>query len=216
MTLLNNPIQLSLFLFLLSILPTLVILGTSFLKISIVLGLLRNAIGLQQVPPNIALYTLALILTAYIMAPIGFQVKDALKEHPIKLESPESFEKIDETVISPYRHFLKSNTNSKQIQFFSDIGRRTWPEQYKDRLNADSLLVLMPAFAVSQLIEAFKMGLLIFLPFIAIDLIVSVILLALGMMMMSPLTIALPFKILLFVLMGGWEKLLSQLIMSYS
>jgi type III secretion protein R len=111
---------------------------------------------------------------------------------------------------------LKKNTQSKQIQFFADIGHRTWPNKYKDRLNADSLIVLMPAFAVSQLIEAFKMGLLLFLPFIAIDLIVSVILLALGMMMMSPLTIALPFKILLFVLMGGWEKLLSQLLLSYA
>lgn len=216
MTLFNSPLQFTLFLFLLSILPTLIILGTSFLKLSIVLGILRNAIGLQQVPPNIALYTLALILTAYIMAPVGFQIRDALNEHPIKLDSPAAIEKIDDSVIAPYRDFLKKNTRSKQIQFFADIGKRTWPEQYKDRLKADSLLVLMPAFAVSQLIEAFKMGLLIFLPFIAIDLIVSVILLALGMMMMSPLTIALPFKILLFVLMGGWEKLLSQLILSYS
>ncbi len=215
MALIENPLQLIFILFVLSILPVLVVLGTSFLKLSIVLSLLRNAIGIQQAPPNMALYTIALVLTAYIMAPVGFAVSDALKVHPVKFDSPESISKVDDSVLSPYRDFLYKNTQPKQIRFFADIGQRTWPEQYKDRLKADSLLVLMPAFAISQLIEAFKIGLLLFLPFIAIDLIVSIVLLALGMMMMSPLTIALPFKILLFVLMGGWDKLISQLLLSY-
>ncbi len=216
MNLLDHPVQLIVFLFLLSILPLLVVLGTSFLKISIVLALLRNALGIQHVPPNIALYAISLVLTAYVMAPVGFQVSDALKAHPVEFSSPESVSQVDDSVLVPYRAFLKRHTPPRQIHFFVDIGQRTWPEQYKDRLDVNSLLVLMPAFAIGQLIEAFKMGLLIFLPFIAIDLIVSIILLSLGMMMVSPLTIALPFKLLLFVLMGGWEKLLSQLMLSYS
>jgi type III secretion protein R len=91
-----------------------------------------------------------------------------------------------------------------------------WPEKYQQALTKDSLLVMVPAFTLSQLIEAFKIGLLIYLPFVAIDLIVSNILLAMGMMMVSPMTIALPFKLLIFILMGGWEKLISQLVMSFS
>ncbi len=216
MNLLDHPVQLIVFLFLLSVLPLLVVLGTSFLKLSVVLALLRNALGIQQVPPNMALYAIALILTAYIMAPVGFQVSDALKEHPVNFSSPASVAQIDDSVLSPYRRFIKQHTPPRQIRFFMEIGRRTWPEYYKERLDADSLWVLIPAFAVSQLIEAFKIGVLLFLPFLAIDMIVSILLLTLGMMMVSPLTIALPFKILLFVLMGGWEKLLSQLMLSYS
>ncbi len=215
MNFLDNPLQLIATLSFLSLLPILVVLGTSFLKLSIVLSLLRNAIGVQQAPPNMALYTIALVLTGYIMAPVGFAVSDELKAHPVKFNSPESIMKMDDRVLSPYKDFLKKNSQPKQIKFFGDIGQRTWPEQYRNRLDPESLLVLMPAFAVSQLIEAFKIGLLLFLPFIAIDLIVSIVLLALGMMMMSPLTIALPFKILLFVLMGGWDKLISQLLLSY-
>lgn len=216
MNLLDHPVQLIVFLVLLSILPLLVVLGTSFLKLSIVLALLRNALGIQQTPPNVALHAIALVLTAYIMAPVGFQVSDALAKHPVDLASPAAVAHIDDSILSPYRTFLKHNTPPRQIQYFMDIGRRTWPEHYKGRLDANSLLVLMPAFAVGQLIEAFKMGLLLFLPFLAIDMIVSILLLALGMMMVSPLTIALPFKLLLFVVMGGWEKLLSQLMLSYS
>jgi len=212
----DHPLQIIVVLFLLSIMPMLVVMGTSFLKLSVVLALLRNAIGLQQVPANIALYTISLVLTAYIMAPVGFQVNEALKTHPLKFDSPQTLSEMDESVLLPYRTFLKKNAQPKQVSFFIDIGRRTWPDKYKNQLNGDALIVLMPAFTISQLIEAFKMGLLLFLPFIAIDLIVSIILLALGMMMMSPLTIALPFKLLLFVLMGGWEKLLSQLLLSYT
>jgi type III secretion protein R len=216
MNLIDHPVQLIVFLFLLSILPLLIVLGTSFLKLAIVFALLRNALGIQQTPPNIAMYALALILTAYIMAPVGFQVTDALRAHPVHFDSPAALAKIDDSILSPYRLFLKANTPPRQIRYFIDIGQRTWPDQYKERLDAESLLVLMPAFAIGQLIEAFKIGLLIFLPFLAIDMIVSIMLLALGMMMVSPLTISLPFKLLLFVLMGGWEKLLSQLMLSYS
>ena len=102
------------------------------------------------------------------------------------------------------------------MNFFAKIGHQIWPEEYHEDLSKDSLVVLIPAFTMSQLIEAFKIGLLIFLPFVAIDIIVSNILLAMGMMMVSPMTIALPFKILIFIMMGGWEKLVTQLMLSFA
>jgi type III secretion protein R len=215
MGVLDQPVQLIVVLFALSILPLLVVLGSSFLKLAVVFALLRNALGTQQIPPNIALYGLALVLTLFIMAPVGLAIQDNLAAHPVRLDAPDFTQTVETTILAPYRDFLARNTARSQVRFFADIGHRTWPEPYRDRIPADSLLVLMPAFAVSQLIEAFKIGLLLFLPFVAIDLIVSNVLLAMGMMMVSPMTIALPLKLLVFVLINGWERLLGQLVLSF-
>lgn len=211
----EQPLSLIVLLFLLSLLPLFVVIGTSFLKISLVLSLLRNALGIQQIPPNMAIYGLSLILSIYIMAPLGYNAKEALQNEKIALDNPALFEKLDKSAIGPYREFLQKQTEPKHIAFFSQTTTRIWPEKIRDAVPPDSLFVLIPAFTVSQLTEAFKIGLLLYLPFIAIDLIVSNILLAMGMMMVSPVTISLPFKILLFVVIGGWERLLTQLILSY-
>lgn len=216
MSLFHDPLQIIVLLFLLTLLPLLVVIGTSFVKISIVFSILRNALGIQQIPPNMALYGLSLMLTIFIMIPVGIEVKQNIDQQQIDFKDPNFYEKINSNTLDPYRLFLKENTKKEQIDFFSKIGKKLWPQQYQSDLNSKSLIVLMPAFSVSQLIEAFKIGLLIFLPFIAIDIIVSNVLLAMGMMMVSPMTISLPFKILVFVLMGGWEKLISQLMISYS
>jgi len=216
MALLDNPLQLIIVLFALSILPLLIVLGTSFLKLSIVFALLRNALGIQQIPPNIALYGLALVLTFFTMAPVVLAVQDNLAENPVSLESPAFIQQVETGILAPYREFLERNTAPEQVHFFVDIGHQIWPEKYQQRIPDNSLLVMMPAFTVSQLIEAFKIGLLLFLPFIAIDLVVSNVLLAMGMMMVSPMTISMPLKLLVFVLMGGWEKLLRQLVLSFS
>lgn len=215
MPLLDQPLQLMLLLFALSIMPLLVVLGTSFLKLSVVFALLRNAMGIQQIPPNIALYGLAMILTMFIMAPVGLAIQDNLAESPIDMSSPDFIRQVESNILTPYRTFLERNTAPDQVLFFADIGHQMWPEKYQKRIPDNSLLVMMPAFTVSQLIEAFKIGLLLFLPFIAIDLIVSNVLLAMGMMMVSPMTISMPLKLLIFVLMGGWEKLLKQLVLSF-
>jgi type III secretion protein R len=212
----TNPIQLIALLFALSLLPLLAVMGTSFLKLSIVFSMLRNALGIQQIPPNIAIYGLSLILTVFIMAPVGIAVTDNLKTNPISTDSGNFYEQVDQTILAPYREFLVKHTKPDQVKFFSGIGKTLWPKEYQDRIPADSLVVMMPAFTVSQLIEAFKIGLLLYLPFIAIDLIVSNVLLAMGMMMMSPMTISLPLKLLVFILIGGWERLLTQLVASYS
>jgi type III secretion protein R len=216
MGLLDQPLQLIALLSAVSILPLLLILGTSFLKLAVVFSLLRNALGIQQIPPNIALYGLALILTMFIMAPVGLNIQDNLAANPIQIESKDFIQQVEAGVFAPYREFLGRNTAPDQALFFSSIGHEIWPEKYRDRIPDNSLLVLMPAFTVSQLIEAFKIGLLLYLPFVAIDLIVSNVLLAMGMMMVSPMTISMPLKLLVFVLMNGWEKLLGQLMLSFS
>lgn len=216
MPLLDQPLQLILILFMLSIFPLALVLGSSFLKIAIVFSLLRNALGIQQTPPNIAIYGLALVLTLFTMAPIILAIQSNLINEPIEIESPLFIQKVERNILLPYREFLKKNTDPEQQFFFANIGHQIWPEKDHDKIPDESLLILLPAFIVSQLIEAFKIGLLLFLPFIAIDLIVSNVLLAMGMMMVSPMTISMPLKLLIFVLMGGWEKLLRQLILSFS
>lgn len=216
MGLLEQPLQLIIVLLALSIMPLLVILGTSFLKLAIVFALLRNALGTQQVPPNIALYGLAMVLTLFIMAPVGIDIQERLAKAPIDIYAKDFVRKIDADILSPYREFLKHNTAPEQVAFFSEIGHQVWPGKYHARIPEDSLFVMLPAFTVSQLIEGFKIGLLLFLPFIAIDLIVSNILLAMGMMMVSPMTISLPLKLLVFVLIDGWEKLIGQLLLSFA
>ncbi|MHC8403441.1 type III secretion system export apparatus subunit SctR [Pseudomonas sp. MDT1-17] len=215
MNLLEQPLHLILLLSAVSLLPLLLVLGTSFLKLAVVLSLLRNALGIQQIPPNIALYGLALILTLFIMAPIALEIQDNLAANPVQMQSSDFTQQVEREILAPYRVFLERNTAPDQVLFFANIGKDVWPEKYHDRIPDNSLLVLMPAFAVSQLIEAFKIGLLLYLPFIAIDLIVSNVLLAMGMMMVSPMTISMPLKLLVFVLMNGWEKLLGQLILSF-
>jgi len=211
----EQPLSLIVVLFALSLLPLFIVIGSCFLKISLVLSLLRNALGIQQIPPNMAIYGLSLILSIYIMAPLGYNAQEALKDEKLEMSNPALYDKLETSVIAPYRQFLLKHTEPRQIAFFSQTTTRIWPENIRKAIPADSLFVIIPAFTVSQLTEAFKIGLLLYLPFIAIDLIISNILLAMGMMMVSPVTISLPFKILLFVVIGGWERLLTQLILSY-
>ncbi|CRG50744.1 type III secretion system protein YscR [Yersinia wautersii] len=215
MELLNSSYQLIALLFMLSVLPLLVVMGTAFLKLSVVFSLLRNALGVQQVPPNIAIYGLALVLTIFIMAPVGLDVQARLQNEVLSNDIGALAHQIDQNALVPYRDFLQRNTDIEQVTFFNDIVQNKWPERYRDSVKPDSLLILMPAFTLSQLNEAFKIGLLLFLPFVAIDLIVSNILLAMGMMMVSPMTLSLPFKLLVFVLVDGWSLVLGQLVGSY-
>lgn len=213
--LINQPYTLITLLVALSILPMLVVCCTSFLKISIVFSILRNALGIQQIPPNMAIYGLALILTLFIMAPVGMKISSNLTENPVDLTQEDMFGQINTTVIEPYLLFLQKNTQTKQINYFSNVGKRLWPKEFHGKLNRDSLFVMLPAFCLSQLEESFKIGLLLYLPFIAIDLIVSNILLAMGMMMVSPTTISLPFKLMLFIVAGGWQYLIEKLMTSF-
>lgn len=199
----------------LALVPFLAVMGTSFVKIVVVFSLLRNALGIQQIPPNMALYGVALILTLYIMAPIGYDIREFVDANPQLTESPEHYQELFAGSVKPYIAFLQTNTTEAEKSFFLETAREIWPERHANKVTEDSLLVLLPAFTVSQVTEAFKIGFLIYLPFLVIDLIVSNILLAMGMMMVSPMTISLPFKLLLFVVLDGWTTLTHNLVMAY-
>lgn len=215
MSLPDSPWQLIALLFVLSLLPLAVVMGTSFLKLAVVFSILRNALGIQQVPPNMAIYGLALVLSLFIMAPTALAVKAQWHPKPVVGSAPWMSD-WDSQALAPYRKFLEKNSEEKEISYFRNLIKRTWPQQVQQKVKPDSLLILLPAFTVSQLTQAFRIGLLIYLPFVAIDLLVSNILLAMGMMMMSPMTISLPFKLLIFLLAGGWDLILSQLVQSFS
>ncbi len=215
---LTSPFYLMIPLALMALIPFLAVMGTSFLKLVVVFSILRNATGLQQIPPNIAMNALAIILTLYIMAPIGYETWDIIQEENISFQTENSGALMEDIQLlaQPYREFLKKNTNERERNFFLKTARILWPKAYQSQLSADDLVVLMPSYCISELTKAFEIGFLLYLPFIIIDLIVSNILLAMGMMMVSPMTISLPFKLLLFVLLDGWTRLIHGLVLSYA
>jgi type III secretion protein R len=211
-----DPVALLLAFGILALVPTLVAVTTSFLKIAIVMVLVRNALGVQQVPPNIAMYGLALILTAYVMAPVGNRMYEAVAKQPHALRSPEGVVTMLRTGAEPMRDFFQRNTKPEHRDFFIRSAHRVWgPEMAKDVQPTD-FLILLPAFIVSELTSAFQIGFLLYLPFVVIDLIISNILLAMGMMMVSPVTISLPLKLFLFVAVDGWTRMIQGLVLSYA
>lgn len=210
-----DPITLALGLALMALLPTVVIVTTSFLKITVVMALLRNALGVQQIPPNLALHGMALILTAYIMAPVGAHMYDRLSANPESMSSVTSMVSNVREGAEPLREFMLRNSKVEQRDFFLRTAQRLWGPELSAGMTDRDFMVLMPAFMVSELTAAFQMGFLLYLPFVVIDLIVSNILLAMGMMMVSPVTISLPLKLFLFVMLDGWSRLIQSLILSY-
>lgn len=211
-----DPLSIALLLALISLVPLLLVVTTSFLKIATVLMLVRNALAVPQVPPNIALYALSLVLSLYVMAPVLDQAGTAVREDPQALTSIESLGKALSKGAEPLRSFLLKHSKPEQRAFFADSARRMWPPERVVQMRDSDFLILMPAFVVSELTSAFQIGFLLYLPFVVIDLIVSNILLALGMMMVSPSTISLPIKLFLFVMVEGWTRLLQGLVLSYT
>lgn len=213
----TSPFYLMIPLALMALIPFMAVMGSSFLKLVVVFSILRNATGLQQIPPNIAMNALAIILTLYIMAPVGYEAYELIQQEDISFEMDEDMSWIEsiQVVMKPYKQFIKQNTNKQQTEFFLKSARMLWPKKYQTELSEDDFVVLLPSFCISELTKAFQIGFLLYLPFIIIDLIVSNILLAMGMMMVSPMTISLPFKLLLFVLLDGWTRLIHGLVLSY-
>ena len=211
----TDPFLLILVLVGLSLAPFIAVMVTSFAKLAIVFFLLRNALGIQEIPPNIVLNGLALILTIYIMAPIGVAVFERLEGEDLStLETGVLLETLADAA-EPWREFLVKHTDPGTRDFFVDAAKDIWPASMADGITRDNLLVLVPSFTASELRRAFEIGFLIYLPFIVIDLVISNILLAMGMMMVSPMTISLPFKLFLFVLLDGWTRLIQGLVLSY-
>ena len=202
----------------LAIAPFFAVMVTSFTKIVVTLSLLRNALGLQQVPPNIVLNGLALVLSLYVMYPVGQRMQAAVAQsHQTHvMGSTTSMMDTANVAKEPLRDFLIKHSDPNERAFFLKTAQRVAdPDRALDMSDRD-FVVITPAFVVKELSLAFQIGFLIFLPFLVIDLVISNILLAMGMMMLSPTTISLPFKLLLFVLVDGWVKLAHGLVLSYT
>lgn len=213
---LPDPIYLIGVLVALSLAPFVAIMVTSFVKLVVVLSLVRNALGIQQIPPNMVINGLALILTLYIMAPAAQETYEILRAENPDVKDFESVSAAVQAASQPLRRFLTKHAHPHERLFFQKTAKQLWPEERAAEVTDEDLMVLVPAFTVSELVEAFQIGFLIYLPFIVIDLIVSNVLLSLGMMMVSPMTISLPFKLLLFVLVDGWTRLIHGLILTYT
>jgi type III secretion protein R len=207
-----------------SLLPFLIMILSSFVKIVVVLSLLRSALGVQQAPPNQVINGVAFLLSLYVMFPTGVKMYDAAKDvlqspnMPQELVSAESAEfiiAVAQKAQEPLREFLKNNSLVKhQKEFFKTV-YRLLPEDYRDDLKTDAFLILVPSFITSQLKSAFEIGVLIYIPFFVIDLVVSNILLAMGMMMLSPVTISMPLKLFLLVMLDGWTLLIEGLVSTF-
>jgi type III secretion protein R len=211
-----DPVTLVILLAVMALLPTVVVVTTSFLKISIVMSLIRNALGVQQIPPNLALYGMALILTAYIMAPVGNALYESAVRQPHALKSVEGLMSGMRQGAEPLRGFMQRHSKAEQRDYFVATAHKLWGPELSAGVKTTDFLVLMPSFLVSELTSAFQIGFLLYLPFVVIDLVISNILLAMGMMMVSPVTISLPLKLFLFVMVDGWSRLIHGLIMTYA
>jgi type III secretion protein R len=215
MTDLRDPFLIVFGLSLIAMAPFAAMMVTSFIKLVVVFSLLRNALGIQQIPPNIVLNGLAIILTFYVMAPVGQETLSILEAGKPSFENIETVFSVAREATEPLRRFLMKHSKEKERFFFLKTARDLWPEAQAAKVSEDHMAVLIPSFTVSELTAAFEIGFLLYLPFIAIDLIISNLLLAMGMMMVSPMTISLPFKLLLFVLLDGWGRLIHGLILTY-
>ena len=203
-----------------SLLPFVAMIATSYLNIVIVMSLIRNALGIQSIPPNMVINALAMILTFYIMAPVlseSWDIVPASVEMPQGTAGPYAPDPEALSAASePFRTWLSNHTPEKQRAFFVRTAEQLWAKGDEPaEIDHDSFYILIPSFCVGELTKAFQIGFLVYLPFIAIDIIVSNILLAMGMMMVSPVTISLPFKLLLFVMIDGWTLLVQGLIRGY-
>jgi type III secretion protein R len=210
-----NILGIIVFLMAAGLIPFFVVTMTGFLKISVVMFLLRNALGIQQTPPNLLLYGIALVLTVYVTAPLLNNIYGRLVAHPIDVSSVDNLAATANELKQPIQAYLARFTQTQERQFFVSATTRIWPEEARADLKDDDLVVLMPAFVSSELTRAFEIGFLLYLPFLVIDLVVSNVLMAMGMIMVSPTLISVPLKIFLFVSVDGWSRLMHGLILSY-
>lgn len=205
----DRVVQIILLVTVMSLAPSILIMVTSFVRIVIVLSLLRTAMGVQQSPPNSVIISLALFLTAFVMMPVFEKAyEDGVK--PLMNQEMEMAEAFDGAV-APFRVFMLSQVRGKDLELFINLARAEMPETVADT----PLHVLVPAFMISELRRAFEIGFLVFLPFIIIDMVVASILMSMGMMMLPPIMISLPFKLIFFVLVDGWHLITGSLVQSF-
>ena len=205
----ERVIQMIALLTVLSLAPSILVMMTSFTRIVVVLSLLRTALGTATAPPNAVIVSLALFLTAFVMGPAlqkGYEtgIKPLLAN---QITTEQAFERGSQ----PLRAFMEKNVREKDLKLFIDMSKEAAPAKPEDL----SLRVLVPAFMISELKRAFEIGFLLFLPFLIIDLVVASVLMSMGMMMLPPVVVSLPFKLIFFVLVDGWSLVAGSLIQSY-
>lgn len=204
-------LQLAALITVLSLAPSILIMTTSFVRVVVVLSLLRTALGLQQAPPNVVIVSLSLFITAFVMQPVWDQAYQAgigpvMRE---EMQIDEAFPRITE----PLKDFMVAQTREADLMLFIDMANLETPPASAAET---PLRVLAPAFMVSELRRAFEIGFMLFIPFLIIDLVVASLLMAMGMMMMPPVTVSMPFKLIFFVLVDGWRLVAGSLIESFS
>lgn len=207
----------------LTLLPFAFMTATSFVKISVVFSILRNALGTGQVPSGAIITALSVILTLYVMAPVGEEIAERAgpaaarvsSQAPLEGDSYEALAEAYREGKAPLVDFLRRNAGAREVRLFLDLARRVRQPDRRAGVTADDILVLLPAFLITELTEAFQIGFLVFIPFLVVDMVVANVLLALGMHMLSPTTVSLPFKLLLFVLVDGWYLLARALVLGY-
>jgi flagellar biosynthetic protein FliP len=206
----ERVVQLIALLTVLSLAPSILVMVTSFTRIVVVLSLLRTALGTGTAPPNAVIVSLALFLTAFVMGP-AFQRAYDTGIRPL-LSNEITPEQAFERATDPFRAFMLKNVREKDLKLFNDLAREPTPASPE----ALSLRILVPAFMISELKRAFEIGFLLFLPFLIIDLVIASILMSMGMMMLPPVVVSLPFKLIFFVLVDGWSLVAGSLVQSYS
>lgn len=188
---------------------------TAYLKLSVVFMMVRQALGIQQVPSNMIIMTLTIFLAAFISKPVIIASFTAMVDLGVTLESAENLIAIIQQGLAPFQEFIGANTDQEHLLFLREITDELWRETGV-RATTDDIVIQIPAFMITELTEAFEIGFLLYLPFVAIDVAVTGILMALGMQMVQPNIIAAPFKLLLFVSIDGWGRLVQGLLLSYS
>jgi flagellar biosynthetic protein FliP len=202
-------VQILVLLTILSILPSLLIMTTSFTRIIMVLSFIRNALGLQQSPPNQVIVGIALFLTFFVMSPVISEIKTEAYEPYIAGEITQ--EVALDKAAKPMREFMLRQTYNKDLNLFLSLSKSDTPENYDDI----PMETIIPAFITSELKRAFQMGFFLYIPFIVIDMVVASTLMSMGMMMLPPVMISLPFKLMLFILIDGWDLVIKTLVSSF-
>ncbi|MDC5886295.1 EscR/YscR/HrcR family type III secretion system export apparatus protein [Proteus mirabilis] len=220
-----DPTSTIVILVLATLLPFIIAAGTCYLKFSIVFVMVRNALGVQQVPSNMVLNAIALVMALFVMTPVIKNVYEYSVQNPIEFSDPESLDNFIDGSLGGYKHYLQKYSDPELLAFFEEIqgkgsefnGDTATTVSLENEGDADSksLFSLLPAYALSEIKAAFIIGFYLYLPFVVIDLVVSSILLALGMMMMSPITLSVPIKLILFVALDGWTLLSKGLVLQY-
>lgn len=209
----DQPLDLIVLSVLLGVIPAAAVLATSFTKIAIVFALVKNGIGIQQVPSGLVTNALALVLTAFIMAPVALEISANMAQPPLPQQTKSDW--LLASMVKPISSFMIKHVDPREQERLLATSQRIWPKEMFEKATHQDFFILLPAFAISEITSAFKIGFVLYLAFVAVDLIVANVLMAMGMIMFSPTVVSIPLKVVLFVAADGWSRLIQSLILTY-